>query len=71
MSSKTLKLGDTLALPADEAVTQKYGASAVTSLRQRIVSRSPVSAAFAKLTGLNYIESQGPSLVKASAELFS
>lgn len=29
------------------------------------------AAAFAKLTGLNYIESQGPSLVKASAELFS
>ena len=34
-------------------------------------SSGPVSAAFAKLTSLNYIESQGPSLVKASAELFS
>jgi hypothetical protein len=34
-------------------------------------SSGPVSAAFAKLVGLNYVRSQGPSMLKASEELFS
>lgn len=34
-------------------------------------SSGPVSSAFAKLVGLGYLESHGPSMVKAAKELFS
>lgn len=37
---KTLKLAENLNLPADEAVTQKFGTAYVTELRERIIANS-------------------------------